>query len=350
MKISRFVMMSILLAGVLAMAFSPLPDVKTTSTTKLTFKGTLGTMMKMFGANKPVTSTQYIQGNKSRTDNVNEEGKLTTSTVVDLDREVFINIDHKKKEYTEMTFAEYRNMLKGLGGKAKEAQQEREEKDAPEVKVSFDVKVDKTGEKKNIAGYHAEKVILTMTAQGEKQAEGGQAGEMDKGGMIVTSTNWLSNEVKGYDEVIAFHQAFAEKLGMMPGSGGLAGVMENLLKSNPELAEALKKLEQEGKKMQGVALMTESVFETWAQPSGAQADAPETMPEEQEKPKSVGGLLGGFGKKLGQKAMKKDDNADGSGRSVLMESLTEISEISNAALNSGLFIVPTGYKKKEVKN
>jgi hypothetical protein len=348
MKNSRFALLGILIISVLAFGASPLPDVKTTSTTKLTFKGTLGTMMKMFGGNKPITSTQYIQGNKSRTDNINEEGKLTTSTIIDLDREVFISIDHKKKEYTEMTFAEYRKMLESLGGKSKEAQQERE-KSEPEVKVSFDVKVDRTGEKKNVAGYNAEKVILTMTAKGEKQAEGGNAGEMDKGGMIITSTNWLSTEVKGYDEVIVFHQTFAEKLGMTPG-GGLAGIIERLTKNNPQLAEAMKKLEEEGKKFQGVALSTESVFETWAQASGAQAGAPETMPEEQEKPKSVGGLLGGFGKKLGQKATKKDDSAGSSGRNILMESMTEISEINNASLNRGLFAVPTGYKKKEVKN
>ncbi len=344
MKTSRFALLGILLVSLLVLAASPLPDVKTTSTTKLTFKGTLGTLMKMFGGNKPMTSTQYIQNNRSRTDNFDDEGKPTTSTIVDLDREVFINIDHKKKEYTEMTFAEYRAMLQSLGGKAKEAQEKREEKETPEVKVSFNVKVDKTGEKKSIAGYHAEKAILTMTASGEAQAEGGKAGETNKGGMIVTSVNWLSNEVKGDEEVTAFHKAFAEKLGMMPGSGSLASVMENLMKSNPELAEALKKLEQEGKKMQGVALMTESVFETWAQPSATPAEAP----EEQEKPKS-GGLLGGFGKKLGQKVMKKDDEANDSGRKVLMESMTEITEISNASLSGEVFVVPAGYKKKEVK-
>jgi hypothetical protein len=348
MKTSRLALLGILIISVLVLAASPRPDVKTTSTTKLTFKGMLGTMMKLAGGNKPMTSTQYIRGRQSRTDNVDDEGKLTTSNIVDLDREVFISIDHKKKEYTEMTFAYYRNMLQRMGGKTEEKQER--EKTEPEVKVSFEVKVDKTGEKKNIAGYHAEKVILTMTAKGEAQTEGGKPGEMNKGGMIVTSTNWLSNEVKGYEEVIAFHKAFAEKLGMMPGSSGLASVMENLMKNNPELAEALKKLEQEGKKMQGVALMTESVFETWAQPSATPAAAPEAKPEEQEKPKSVGGLLGGFGKKLGQKAMKKDDEAGDSGRKVLMESMTEITEISTASLSGEVFAVPAGYKKKEVKN
>jgi hypothetical protein len=329
------------------MAFSPLPDVKTASTTKMIFKGTLGTMMKMFGGNKPITSTQYIQGHKSRTDNIDDEGKLTTSTIIDVDRETFINIDHKKKEYTEMSFAEYRDMLKNMGSKTQPEQPR--EKSAPEVKVSFDIKVDRTGERQKLAGYDAEKVILTMTAQGEQQAEGGTAGEMNKGGMIVTSTNWMSGEVKGYDEVTAFHQAFAEKLGMMPG-GNWAGMLENLMKSSPQLAEAMKKLQEEGKKLQGVSLRTESVFETWSQPSGAQATTQPAKAEEQEPPKSVGGLLGGFGKKFGQKAVKKDDHAGNNGRNVIMESVTEIISISNSALDSGLFVVPADYKKKDVKN
>jgi hypothetical protein len=98
MRISRFVVVISFLAGIWAMAFSPAREVKTASTTKMTFKGALGTRMKMFGGNKPITRTQYIPDYKSRTDNTDEEGKLTTSTIIDMDRETFINIDDKKKE------------------------------------------------------------------------------------------------------------------------------------------------------------------------------------------------------------------------------------------------------------
>jgi hypothetical protein len=111
----------------------------------------------------------------------------------------------------------------------------------------------------------------------------------------------------------------------------------------------MKKLEQESKKLQGVPLATESVFETWAQPSNPQAGAQPAKTEEQEAPKSVGGLLGGFGKKLGQKAAKKDDSASDAGRNVLMESTTEIISLSNTNLDNGLFTVPAGYAKKEMK-
>jgi len=347
MKTSRIFIAAILMAGILTTAFSPRPDFKTTSTTKLTFKGALGTMMKMLGGNKPLTSTQYIQGHKSRHDNIDNDGKLTTSSIIDLDREVMINIDHKKKEYTEMTFAEFQQMFKEMSEKTKTTP-DKPQSD-PEVKFSFDVKVDRTGEKKNIAGYETEKVILTLTATGESQAEGGKPGEMQKGGMIVRSTNWNANSVKGYDEVKTYYMTFAQKLGGMSGGTGPAQMIQTLSKTNPQLAEAMKKLEQEAKKLQGVALMTETVFETWAEPAANQSETSAAKSEEQEPPKSVGGLLGGLGKKLGQKATKKEDGAGSSGRAVLLESVSEVTAIGTAAVDAGLFAVPAGYKKKEMK-
>lgn len=350
MRIYRIPLTAILLFSVLAFAFSPRPDIKTTSTTKLTFKGSLGTMMKMFGGDKPLTTTQYLRGNQSRTDNLDEKGNVTTSTIVDLDREVMINIDHKKKEYTEMTFAEFREMLsKGLGSMSNQPKEKTQgEKDKPEMKWSFDVKVNPTGEKKNVASYPAEKVILTLTAQVEQQAENGESGEMNKGGMVVTSTNWMAAEIKGYEEMKAFQVAYVEKLGMSPRSASFAGMIENAMKSNPQLVEAMQKLQEEGKKLQGVPLMTETVFETWGQPAGQTPEGSDAGMEEQEPPKSVGGLLGGLGKKFAKKP-SKEESADGSGRNVLMQSLTEIGEISTASLGADLFVPPANYKNATKK-
>jgi len=346
MKISRNVVLGVLLTGLLAMAFSPLPDFKSTTVTTMTFKGMLGTMMKMFGANKPMTSTQYIQGNKSRTDSMNDEGKLTTSSIIDLDREVMINIDHKKKEYTEMTFAEMLQRFKEMKEKMKEPEPSGQ-KDQPEVKMSFDVKVDRTGEKKTIAGYETEKVVLTMTATGEGMDN--KTGETGKGGMVVTSTNWMASAVKGYEDVRAFQMAFAKKMGEMANANSMAQMMESLSKMNPQLAEAMKKLEQESKKLQGVPLTTTTVFETWAE-GGAKPAPQAEKTEESSPPKSVGGLLGGFGKKLGQKAAKKDESASSNdGRSVLLESSSEVTSIGSSSVDGGMFAAPAGYQKKEVK-
>jgi len=345
MKTSRIISI-ILLAGCLALAFAPLPGFKSTSVTKMTFKGMLGTMMKMAGGSKPTTSAQYIQGNKSRTDSMDDEGKVTSSSIIDLDREVMITVDHKKKEYFEITFAEFRQRLSSLGGKPQTEMSEK--KGEPEVKWSFEVKVDRTGEKKNLAGYETEKVILTLTAKGEgTDAKTGEAGQLS---MIVTSTNWMANSVKGYEEVRAFHQAFAQKLGLTAPANSSAAMMESLGKFNPQLAEAMKKLEQEGKKLQGVPLMSETVFATMTEGAAATKPTPPVeKTEESSAPKSVGGLLGGFGKKLGQKAMKKDDAASNDGRSVLLESMTEVTAIGSFAADAGMFAAPA-YEKKELKH
>lgn len=342
MNTFRLVAAGTLLAGFCGMAFSPRPDVKTTSTTKMTFKGAMGTLMKMAGGNKPANSTQYIKGNKSRSDNFDDEGKLTISSIIDLDREVIVNIDHKKKEFMEMTFAEMREMLKKIGAPAQEQATSSSEK-PPEVKVSFDVKVDRSGEKKNLLGYNTEKVVLTLTVQGEGQSENGEKG---KGGLVVTSTHWLASEIQGYDEFKAFQKMFVEKLGAAFDAKNMAAALQGMLRGNPQLSEAMKKLAEESDKLQGVPLSTTSVFETWAETSGEKNMAQETQSSEQEKPKSVGGLLGGLGKKFGQKAVKKDEGANTSGRSVLLESTNEITEISNAPVDAGMFNTPAGYTKK----
>lgn len=347
MKHSSRVVFGILVVGLLAMAFSPLPDFKSTTVTTMTFKGMLGTMMKMFGANKPMTSTQYIQGKKSRTDNFNDEGKLTTSAIIDLDREVIINIDHKKKEYTEMTFAEMLQRFREMQQKMKQPEA-NEQKDQPEVKWSFDVKVARPGEKKTIAGYETEKVVLTLTASGE--GTDSKTGEAGKSGMVVTSTNWMASSVTGYGDVRAFQAAFAQKMGEMVNGSSMAQMMESLSKMNPQLAEAMKKMEQEGKKLQGVALMNTTVYETWAE-GGANPAPQAEKAEEPSAPKSVGGLLGGFGKKLGQKAVKKDESANSNdGRSVLMESAMEVTSLGASAVDTGMFTAPAGYEKKEMKH
>ncbi|MDZ7309683.1 MAG: DUF4412 domain-containing protein [candidate division KSB1 bacterium] len=338
MKLSRI---SIIILGILLISSSiilaaPRPDVKTTSTTTVSMKGTLGAMMKMFGGGKPTTSVEYIQGNKSRSDRMDENGKVTNSSMIDLDREVFIEIDHKQKEYSEMTFAEFRNLLKGMGKEAEEEYPRQE----PEPKVTFEVKIDRTGEKKVIAGYNTEKVVLTLTTKENQQT---------KSGMVVTSTFWMANEVKHYKEIMAFHKALAEKLGMMPGSGGMADALQGMIGSDPQLSEAMKKMKQEGEKLQGMPLLTESVFETWGQPARARMGAEEETAEGPEMPKSVGGLLGGFGKKLGQKSAKKEETTNASGRTVLMQSTTEVTAISDAPLDSKLFSIPAGYKKRSFK-
>jgi hypothetical protein len=313
------------------------PGVKHTSTTTVKFHGFLGTMMKMGGGNKPQTQTVYVQGNQQRTDHTNDKGELTTSNIVDLDREVFINVNHKKKEYSETTFAEWKAMFEKMkgegGGKAKEQPKS-------DFKVEFDVKVDRTNERQTIAGYEAQKAILTMKAKGEQQSSAGAPGA--SGSMIIVSNHWLAKDVKGYEEMQAFQRAFAQKIGLQFSEAGAQDFMKALSQMNPEMVKSMEKLAEEGKKLEGFALRTETSFET---EGGAPTTAGASQSNTQEMPSSVGGLLGGLGKKMA----KKPQEGEASGKNVLFESTTETLELKTGTLKADLFGPPAEYKRVEAK-
>lgn len=333
MKIHRDVARTFLLLTLPAFVLLATPGVKHTTVTKMKFHGLMGSMMKMAGGDKPHSTTNYVQGDVQRTDNFDDKGNPTNSTIIDLDREVYLTLDHKKKQYTEMTFAQWKEMMSKMMSRSSSPAKQGDEAQS-DVKVNFDVKVDRTGEKRTIAGFNAEKVVLTMTATGEKaespQEQGG------KGAMTITSAMWLTNDVADNQELVAFNRKFVEKLGMDMSAG--AQNMLAALQSNPQLANAMKKLAEESKKMQGFSVLTESKFEIVAEPGSGQTQ--QMSKEDQEKmaklPKSFGGLLG--------KMVPKQSSGDASGSNVLYESTQETTEFTTASLGADLFKVPAGYK------
>lgn len=327
---------------------TPSPGMKFEKTTKMQFKGMLGTMLKLFGAGKPVRTVEYVQGNLRRTDHLDKKGRVTETTIIDLDRELIITIRPKKKEYTQMTFEEWKQMIEssmqGLFAKRQAEQPENPDKAQTEVRVSFTPEITRTGETKKVSGYEAEKVLMTlkMEAEAEQTEENVETPQKAKGGLLIKSTNWLSSAVAGYDEVQAFNKRMAEKLGMAEMAGQFRKLLENVMKNDPALAEAMKTFEEESKKLEGVPLKTHSVFATWGErPHEKMAEG---EPEKTEVPKSVGGLFKGFGKKLAKK--KKKDKSDSR---VLLETTTSIEKIENKELDPAMFQVPAGFERKEVK-
>ncbi|MFQ5632813.1 MAG: hypothetical protein ACE5I1_28930, partial [bacterium] len=317
------------------------------SSVQVKFKGTLGTMVKLFGGNKPTYQVEYLHGNMKRIDNVDKKGKIKTSQIIDLERELFITIDYKKKKYTEMTFEEWKEMMKsGLSGMLQGDREDKPvsdqpEQEKPEVTLKFDIKVDRPGDAKKIAGHQTEKVVLTLKAEAEVETTDKESGEKAKGsgGMILTSTNWVAKSLQGREEEMAFNKKLADKLGVMPGKGGLAGVMNTIMEKNPDLGAALEKLQEESRKLEGVILLSESVVETWGKPDRKMKD----QEDAQETPKSVGGLFKGLGKKFGKK--KKNDDKP----KTLMETTNKVAKYSTGAVSTNIFGIPAKFKKEEVK-
>lgn len=327
---------------VLVLSASLVADVKQDSETKVKIKGAIGSVIKMFGGGKAKRTVTYLKGDMQRTDTFDKKKKkVVRSQIVDLNGEKFIDIDRKKKKYTIITFEEWRELLEsGLASALTKPKGEQQQKDKPEteIDVSFTVDVETPGDTEMMAGYKAEKVIVTLKIEGEGATEKeGEEPQKVKGGMIVRSTNWIAHSAEGQDEVRAFALKLAEKLGMTPGQGGLAGLVGNLMESNEQLAAAITELQKESDKLSGVPMRTHTVFEAW----GQEMKPKESQPEKDEvKMPSVGGLFKKFGKKKNKD--KEKDN-------VLLEMKTKVNEYSTETLSTDLFVVPSKYKLKKKK-
>ncbi len=331
-----------------------LADVKYVSTTSLEFEGTVGTMMKLFGGGKPVKTVDYYKGNLKRSDSYDKDGDLESSQIIDLDKELFISVMHNKKEYSQMTFDEWKNMLQSsmesLGeGEQENAEAESEESET-EVEWDFKVDIDETGDTETIAGKKTDKVVVTLDLDAKVTAESEDGGEPEtaQGGMIVTSSNWMYD---GGDaakkEMDDFNRRFAEKIGILPQDMNATEMMADVFQQNSQLGEAIKKMQEEGEKLQGVPMRVETVYETKVDPETLEKMKEEKAKQEEDEkteiPTSVGGLLGGFGKKLMKKQLEKEDEGPKE-RNTLMNSVTNVLEFETTSLDASLFDVPSDYK------
>ncbi|MDQ7052915.1 MAG: hypothetical protein Q9P14_08495 [candidate division KSB1 bacterium] len=349
MKKAKAVLVSVFMVALSAQLIAlPAPDIKHVTESKFEFKGTLGLMMRLFGGNKPVKTVTYLKGNVLRTDKLDKKGKLVETQILDLDREVLIHINHKEKQYTETSFDEWRESLEALRETMAEAkspeQPQAEEMEPPDTEVKWDVEVDidTPGDTKKIAGYKAEKVVirLKLTADvKERDEETGEMEEAGQGGVNVIATVWLSKNVPGLDEMKAFQQRLAEKLGFSPSGTNISSMLQKLQEAYPQLAAALQRVDAEKEKLDGVPLESHTVFESWGE------SKQQSMEEEEEIeiPKSVGGLFKGLGKKLAKKKKKEKKATE------LLKTVSKTLELKAENLSADLFAIPKGYKLIDAK-
>ncbi len=326
-------------------------------TTQIT-GGSLLSMMKMAGAfssqarksGDPVVSTVYLKGNRM--------AKVTADgiEIIDLDKETITHIDPAKKAYTVTTFQQMREQWEQA--KQKMAENQAQHPSAPaanpndDVKMSFDVKVRKTGVEKQVSGLQASEAILTMTMKATDQKS------QQSGSMAVTNDMWMVPEIPGYSEVRDFQKRMAAKLALnMDGSGMDFGKM---LAQNPGASEALVDMGKEMQKLDGVPVKQIVRMGTTAngQPLPAASEAPlppdssSAMPSAGDVAKQgAANMLAsrfgiGFGKKKQDPPPAQNANSSTSTQAaaVLMESETTTSNFSSAAVDPSHFDVPAGYK------
>jgi hypothetical protein len=328
-------------------------------TTQIT-GGSVMSMMKMAGAfssqarkaGDPVVSTIYLKDN--RLANVTPD----SIEVIDLDKETITRIDNLKRTYTVMTFQQMREQME----KARQEMAKRQAEHptaAPatnpnpdDVKMSFDVKVRKTGAEKQVSGLASSEAILTMTVNATDQKS------QQTGNMAITNDMWMVPEIPGYTQVRDFYKRMAEKMG--PATAGLGMDLSKMLAQNPGANQALADMGKEMQKLDGVPVMQIMRMGTTTdgKPLPAASEAPLPKDSSPAMP-SAGDVarqsaasmltsrfgLGGFGHKKQNDPPPADQNSPPPPASaILMESQTTTSNFSSDPVDPSHFEVPAGFK------
>lgn len=357
-------------------------DFRYDETTKVT-GGSIVSMTKSLGAfsknarqiTDPVNSTILVKGNRMA--HINQD----TTEIIDLDNETVTHIDHIKKQFSVVTFQEMKAAMEDAVKKAQQQQpaaQGANAPGAPPPEVNFKVSVTNTGASKQVAGLSAAESILKMSVEAKDQTSG------QSGNMAMTNDMWMAPEIPGYSEVRDFNQRMALKMGTVF-SGATPSLMSpQMLQAQPGMFSGMADMAKEMAKLKGVPLSqimrlgsttsgstlpaaseaplpqsnspTAGAVADQAAGNAADSAANTTTANAENKagshmgsfggvPSSLGNLgFGGFHKKK-QQPQQAAATPPAQDWTVLLESSTEMTNFSSAAVDPALFNVPAGYTK-----
>ncbi|HEV3217414.1 MAG TPA: hypothetical protein VGZ27_16915 [Vicinamibacterales bacterium] len=308
-------------------------DVKTEEKNLVTFGGTLGRLVNVFGgkaAKEGVVSAVAVSGDRKMSAND------TRGEIIDLKEEKVYDLDMRRKTYTVTTFDELRRKMQAMEEKARsDAAKESKEPPPPQNQgkqydIDFDVK--NTGQTRTINGFDTREVIATVTVR-----EKGKTLE-ESGGVVMTVDNWMTRSQPALKEISDFDVRYYQKLqGPTPqiDAQQLATAMAML----PGLKEAFTRYNKAG--LDGTAIQSTTTVE--GVKSADQMRQAQSAPQgagDQGVPTSVGSALGGLMRRRAQANAEK--NA-GNARSTFMTLTNEVLKISPSASAADVAI-PAGFK------
>ncbi|MCX6635655.1 MAG: hypothetical protein NT090_11325, partial [Acidobacteria bacterium] len=172
--------------------------------------------------NGTTSRTLIVAGDKSRSeDEATYTGRFktlagggkphTTVSITRIDKEVIWSLEPEKKQYTELTFAQMREMMqKGLAEGEKAAQEAR----AKDAEMTFTVDVKRTGAKETVNGFPAEQVIITCVGKPKNPEKGALEKGAKSAELRMVMDQWLTKSAPGAQEQAEFYKRFAGKLGL----------------------------------------------------------------------------------------------------------------------------------------
>ena len=332
-------------------------DVKKEEKSQVKFPGMLGRVMNLFGGKamrEGTTDTVVVKGNRKLT----SDG--TTGRIIDLDEQKIYDIDFKSKSYKVMTFDDLRRQMQQQEERAKADQQKSQPSTAPkseapdpnakQMQIDFDLK--ETGQKKTINGFDTREIVMTITVH-EKDKTLQQSG-----GMVMTTHEWLGPKIAALKEITDFDRRYQEKLNgpsyaIMPSADQMAAAVAMY----PMLTQAIGKFNVENVNTDGTAIetvmTTDSVLsaeDLQKQQQQQQQNAQKSDDSNTDAPTSIGGLIGGFGRRAIRNRQKKQDEQQQAnttpGRSTIMTMNNEVLKVATDATDADV-AVPAGFKLKK---
>lgn len=189
------------------------------------------------------TSKHYIKGQKL----VTEDGDRVT--VMDLDAQTMTTINKTQKTYSVRPFSEFFNSSATAG-----------------MNMNADIK--KTGQRKNINGFDAEEMLVTM------QMDIPQSKQPTK--MQMEMHIWIASDVPGIEEMRVFYQKNADHLpwaALAQGNAGLGEIYRKMTAMNgvPVLTVMKMKSAQQTPEMEQKMAAMRAQMEAMKAQGGAQA-------------------------------------------------------------------------------
>ncbi len=338
----RIVNVTLAAAALLATSLGAVPaaaDVKSQERTQIKFEGMLGRMFGLFGgkaARDGLVDTVALKGDRMMTTN----GE--TGQIIDLAEEKVYDLDLKKKTYTVTTFDELRQRMREAqerarqqAAQAKPEQETNAPAEEPNVEIDFEMK--ETGQKRTISGYECREVVATVTTR-----EKGKTLEQG-GGLQMIMTTWLAPEIAALKERAAFQMKYAQKV---YGGAFSAGSMEQMaaaMAMYPGMKDALARMNKENVNMSGTPLLTTMTMQA--------VKSEEQMAQEKQQggdsgsgaPTGLGGLMGGFAKKMAKKKESPEAAGQPANRATILTSTTEVLGISTDVAATDVAI-PAGFR------
>lgn len=312
-------------------------------------------MMKM--ANMSGTTVTKISKDRARSDsNLKFESALMrtlgggagqSSEIVRLDQDKIYSLDVNEKTYTETTFAEQRARMQQAMEQMEKAQgsQQQSTSGIDESQCEWSepkADVKRSGETATIAGYDAERVIVSAT-QSCKDKSTGQVCDFG-----LTLDTWVAPKFEASSEATAYQRAYAEKLGL--GAAASRDFAERAQSMFGRYESMWKEVAAKTKDLQGYPVKSSfglGVGGPQCQ-SAQQAQAAGGPPSPPSIGEAIGGAFGGLlgRKKTPEPAPASTPPASANGMMSLMTVTTELVSVNNASIAADSFEVPAGFKKE----